>query len=371
MLRLLHEVTLFQAVPYGLTSAQLAERMGINQRTAQRDIASLELELRVPFVKHGARWVVVPEYWLPPVNLNVQEMVSLLLAARLMLRFADRANPFAVAAFEKLSAALPKAMRPALMEVGEEMGSKPADSNYTRVMAALTTAWAERRQILITYTIRDTFQRRLWPLFLEPSAAGHSCYLIAWDPKPKEVRVYKIERISNITVLDQTFSTPLGFSIRDHLAGAWGVWSSADPVEVVIDFNRDTVRRAKETIWHPSQITELLPDGRLRLSIRVGSTVEIRYWVLGWGGACEVVRPVELRNDIQAEIRAMARTYKMYEEEDGSQTFSKLPRPVEMVRERRWRRDAARNRLRSAGDTRDPASEAIRTSGSSETGNRR
>src|ERR1700730_6635319 len=342
VLRLLREVTLFQAVPYGLTSVQLAERMEINQRTAQRDIAALESELRVPFIKHGARWQIVPDYWLPPVNLNIQEMVSLLLAARLMLRFADRANPFAIAAFEKLSAALPKAMRPALMEVGEEMAAKPADANYTKVLAALTTAWAERRQVIITYTIQDTFERRLWPLFIEPSAAGHSCYLMAWDPKPKQVRVYKVERISKIRVLEERFSPPLGFSPRDHLAGAWGIWSSADPVEVELIFKRDAVRRAKETIWHPSQVAEPLSDGRLRLILRVGSILEIRHWVLGWGGAVEVVRPAELRNAILAEIRAMARTYETDGEVASSRMpFPKIPSAVEMVRERRARREQA------------------------------
>ena len=340
VLRLLREVTLFQAVPYGLTSGQVAERMEINQRTAQRDIAALESELRVPFIKHGARWQVVPEYWLPPLNLNVQEMVSLLLAARLMLRFADRANPFAVAAFEKVSAALPKAMRPALMEIGDEMAEKPIDPTYTKVLAALTTAWAERRQVVITYTMKDTFERRVWPLFLEPNAAGHSCYLMAWDPKPKEVRIYKVERISAVSVLEDRFSHPLGFSVRDHLAGAWGIWSSAEPIEVELVFKRDAVRRARETIWHPSQVAEPLSDGRLRLILRVGSILEIRNWVLGWGGACEVVRPADLRRDIQEEIRAMARTYEMDTEGGASRiAFPKIPSAVEMVRDRRARRE--------------------------------
>jgi predicted DNA-binding transcriptional regulator YafY len=316
--------------------------MEINQRTAQRDIAALESELRVPFIKHGARWQIVPDYWLPPINLNVQEMVSLLLAARLMLRFADRANPFAVAAFEKLSAALPKAMRPALMEIRAEMAEKPVDPTYTKVLAALTTAWAERRQVVITYTTKNTFERRLWPLFLEPSAAGHTCYLMAWDPKPKEVRIYKVERISAVTVLEERFSPPLGFSVRDHLAGAWGIWSSAEPVEVELLFKRRAVRRAKETIWHPSQQSETLPDGRLRVTFGVGSILEIRHWVLGWGGDCEVVRPVELREEVQAEIRSMARTYGMEESGDMARmALSKIPSPVEMVRDRRARRSEA------------------------------
>src|SRR6266851_7458632 len=340
ILRLLREVTLFQAVPYGLTSGQVAERMEINQRTAQRDIAALESELRVPFIKHGARWQVVPEYWLPPLNLNVQEMVSLLLAARLMLRFADRANPFAVAAFEKLSAALPKAMRPALMEIGDEMAQKPVDPTYTKVLAGLTTAWAERRQVVITYTMKNTFERRLWPLFLEPSATGHTCYLMAWDPKPREVRIYKVERISAVTVLEERFSPPLGFSVREHLAGAWGIWSSAEPVEVELLFKRDAVRRAKETMWHPSQRSETMPDGRLRITLGVGSILEIRHWVLGWGGDCEVVRPLELRSDIQAQIRAMSRTYDMDGATESARlALAKFPKPVEMVQDRRARRD--------------------------------
>src|SRR5713226_1831923 len=348
VLRLLREVTLFQAVPYGLTSGQIAERMEINQRTAQRDIAALESELRVPFIKHGARWQIVPDYWLPPLNLNVQEIVSLLLAARLMLRFADRANPFAVAAFEKLSAALPKAMRPALMEIGSEMAEKPIDPTYTKVLAALTTAWAERRQVVITYTMKDTFERRLWPLFLEPNAAGHSCYLMAWDPKPKEVRIYKVERISAVTVLHDRFSPPLGFSVRDHVAGAWNIWSSAEPVEVVLAFKRDAVRRAKETIWHPTQVVESLPDGRLQLTLRVGSILELRHWVLGWGGECEVLKPLELRRDIQAEVRAMARTYEM----DGSAesallALTRLPKPIEMVEDRRAHRERTSARERT------------------------
>src|SRR5260370_40000766 len=93
VLRLLREVTLFQAVPYGLTSGQVAERMEINQRTAQRDIAALESELRVPFIKLGARWQIVPEYGFPPVNLNVQEMVSLLLAIGSSAFFQPRHPP--------------------------------------------------------------------------------------------------------------------------------------------------------------------------------------------------------------------------------------------------------------------------------------
>jgi hypothetical protein len=105
-------------------------------------------------------------------------------------------------------------------------------------------------------------------------------------------------------------------------------------------FKRDAVRRAKETIWHPSQVAEPLSDGRLRLILRVGSILEIRNWVLGWGGACEVIRPADLRRDIQEEIRVMARTYEMDVEGGAARiAFPNIPSPVEMVRDRRARRE--------------------------------
>ena len=105
-------------------------------------------------------------------------------------------------------------------------------------------------------------------------------------------------------------------------------------------FKRDAVRRVKEAIWHPSQVAEPLSDGRLRLILRVVSILEIRNWVLGWGGACEVLRPADLRRDIQEEIRVMARTYEMDAEVGASRiAFQKIPSAVEMVRDRRARRE--------------------------------
>jgi predicted DNA-binding transcriptional regulator YafY len=48
LIRLMRELTLLQANPRGLTSAEIADRMEISQRQAQRDIAALEQEHKVP-----------------------------------------------------------------------------------------------------------------------------------------------------------------------------------------------------------------------------------------------------------------------------------------------------------------------------------
>jgi len=76
LVRLMRELTLFQANPRGLTTAELADWMSISQRQAQRDVAALETEHRVPFVRQGTRWTLVPGYFLPPVNFSVPEAMA-------------------------------------------------------------------------------------------------------------------------------------------------------------------------------------------------------------------------------------------------------------------------------------------------------
>jgi predicted DNA-binding transcriptional regulator YafY len=308
--RLMRELVLLQAIPHGLTTRDLAERMDISQRQAQRDLKTLEQEFEVPFVQIGTRWKIPEGYWLRPINFSLHEAMAMLLSARLMLRFSDRYNGFAAAAYEKVAAVLPAPMKAPIMEAVDLMAARPSDPAYTRILAALTTAWAERRKVVIAYTMEDTFERVVWPLFLEPNATGHSCYLLAWDQKRQAVRSYRLERISAVQVLEERFDPPLGFSVGKHLAHAWGIWTSQQPVDIVLRFDSSVARRVRETVWHPSQRLEELPDGGVRVRLLVSEPTEIRHWILGWGRACQVEAPLSLREQIAAEAQAMAEAYE-------------------------------------------------------------
>ena len=68
IVRLLAELRLLQAVPHGLTTKELGERMGISQRQAQRDLRALETYLGVPFYVDANRWIVNREFWLQPLR---------------------------------------------------------------------------------------------------------------------------------------------------------------------------------------------------------------------------------------------------------------------------------------------------------------
>jgi len=52
-----------------------------------------------------------------------------------------------------------------------------------------------------------------------------------------------------------------------------------------------------------------LADGRVQMSVLVSSLIEVRPWILGWGGQCEVLEPAELRESIAGELRQAAEQY--------------------------------------------------------------
>ncbi len=309
IVRLLAELRLLQAIPHGLSTRELGERMGISQRQAQRDLKALEGYLGVPFHLEANRWVVDRAFWLQPLRFSLSEAMGLLLSARLMLRHSDHRDEFTASAYEKLAAVLPEPIRDTLVEAAAGIAKKPAEGRHTRVLRELVTGWAERRKVRITYTMERTFERTVWPLFLEPSPLGSGIYLLAWDQKLEAVRSYRVERISDARLLDEVFQPPDGFDAGAYLGQAWGIWSPGEPVEVELIFAPAAARRVKETVWHPSQTLADLPDGRVRLTVQVSSWLEMRHWVLGWGEACEVVGPPELRNSIRATVASLAHTY--------------------------------------------------------------
>lgn len=313
LVRMMRELALFQANPRGLTSAQIAERMGVTQRSAQRDLLALETEHKVPFVKQGRRWKLIEGYFLPPVNFTIPEAMAMVVGARLMWRYSDRANPFAQTAYEKLAAVLPEPMKEPVMEVADGLGDRPDDGVWTKVFAAITTAWAERRKVRIRYTNEGgkASERIVWPLFIEPTPAAHSCYLIAHDEKLHELRVFRLDRISSVLVTNDRFSPPLGSSLRKLLGHAWGIWRSDHPTEMVLRFTPKVAARVASTNWHESQKVRNLPDGGVEVRLVIAEPTEIRSWILGWGKECEVITPHALRESILAELKEAVSGYDL------------------------------------------------------------
>ena len=86
----------------------------------------------------------------------------------------------------------------------------------------------------------------------------------------------------------------------------WG----CPPIEVRLRFSPDITWRVKESVWHPSQTLQNLPDGGCILTVNVSNPIEMKPWIRGWGPECEVLAPEGLRKEIAEEARRMAEVYR-------------------------------------------------------------
>jgi predicted DNA-binding transcriptional regulator YafY len=70
--------------------------------------------------------------------------------------------------------------------------------------------------------------------------------------------------------------------------------------------------------WHDSQVLEELPQGRLRLTLRVTHDWALRSWVLGFGAAARVTAPPELARSLADECDRMRQRYAHGSGDDDS-----------------------------------------------------
>ncbi|MGI8869992.1 MAG: helix-turn-helix transcriptional regulator [Mycobacteriales bacterium] len=133
---------------------------------------------------------------------------------------------------------------------------------------------------------------------------GGQSYLEAWCRLATEVRLFRIDRIDEATVLTEASRPPEGIKPRDLGGGVFQ--PSAEHASV-------TLRLSGRSRWvvdyYPAESVQELPDGDLRATLRVADATWVRHLVLGSGGGAVVESPAELAVQVRAEARAALAAY--------------------------------------------------------------
>jgi predicted DNA-binding transcriptional regulator YafY len=301
---------LFTSSPRAYSTSELAELHGVDVRTIQRDINTLQEMYETLEYKQG-RWSRMRAQRLSPLNLTVQEARALFLAARLFLRHADDGDPDAAAALMRLAEIMPDPVRERVVAAAHSMERRTPNFTFVRVLQTVTTAWTRNRVVKLSY--RSAGRQRpkeviVHPYFIEPSAAGGATYLIAYSETHSSIRTFKVERIVSAELMPRDFKLPDDFDIEGLLSSAWGI-IYGEGIDVRLRFAADVAWRVRETRWHPTQELTELTDGGIELRVSVPSMMELGRWVREWGDKVEVLAPEELRKELREESVRLARLY--------------------------------------------------------------
>ena len=134
-------------------------------------------------------------------------------------------------------------------------------------------------------------------------------YCVGHVPVHQSFVALAIDRIRGLTLKEESFTVDTEFDLKQYETEAFGVMREK-PMTVVVRFRADQAPYVREREWHPTQKLRALRDGRLELTFRAGGSFEITRWILGWGDAAEVVRPVSLRKEVAAILTSAADLYR-------------------------------------------------------------
>jgi predicted DNA-binding transcriptional regulator YafY len=311
--RLLSALMLLQA--HGrLSTRELAEKLETSQRTAHRDMEALSAAGIPVLALRGAQggWELSAGWRTRVPGLDESELRALLMAQSSALGHPGLAAA-SERAFGKLVAAMPKTMQTQAASIRARLHIDPVgwnpSSNDLTLLPVVQDAIARDCKLTFLYSRADgeSGVRTVDPFGIV--AKQGVWYLVA--RAPAGMRTYRIGRMQNAVVLAVTFKRPAKFDLAAHWKKATAqLQEKREQLRVTMALAPDAVvslkRWCRLTPVEGLQCSPSLPDTWSVAQVSFESQEEARFVVQGYGARAHVLAPVDLRDQIHAEMRSAA-----------------------------------------------------------------
>ncbi len=290
---------LLQARP-GLTGVELADRLGVDERTVRRYAARLG-ELGVPVAAGRGRYGgyrLTPGYRLPPLMLSDAEAVAVVLGL-VAGRRAGLPGDAVESALAKVERVLPDAVRDRVRALRDVLGftaaARDGDAPRTGVLLALAAACEAGRRVRIAYRDRTgaATERDVDPHGIV--LHGGRWYVTGHDHRSGERRTFRVDRVVSAETTGPATTTPPADPVA-AVADALAAVPYAHDVEVLLHSDAEAVRRRV-----PPTVATLrpTPDGTL-LNLSTNRLDGAAFLLASLGVPFTVRRPDALRDAVRA-----------------------------------------------------------------------
>lgn len=291
------------------TVAELADRLGVDERTVRRYVVHL-LELDVPVESVRGRYGgyrLAPGYRLPPLMLTDDEATAVLVGLLASTRSsAGAARLAAESAAAKVRRVLPRrlaARLDALLEVADVSGTSPVGPP-TEADVLLLAAEAARASVAVD-VVHTSRQGRVTERVVQPYgivAHGGHWYLTGLDVAGDQVRTFRLDRVGLVRRREERFEVPADFSPQDEVLRALARTPWRHDVSVRVHADEATVKSRL-----PAGLATLTPvdddEGWTRVELRA----ERLDWVPAALAALDADLVVERPDELRERVRTLGR----------------------------------------------------------------
>ena len=299
------------------TSASLAESLEVSQRTIGNDLRFLKNRDAPLKYNRSKGWHYIDPSWrLPTISLSKGELFALILGARMLEAYSGSAYVSQLrSSIERLSELLPEQNWIDLQHLADERVLFRSGANMVNldplIWESLLEASRAGRRVWIRYyaaTDNKESERTIDPYLLHIYRATNP-YVIGYCHLRNAIRWFRIDRIKQLKILDESFQRPNDFNSKTYLDQIFQAEVGSTLYQVAIWFDPSTAPFLRERTWHMSQEVTEQNDGSMTLYLKAAGLNEIKRWVLGYGKGAKVLEPKELVDLVKKEIKGMAKHY--------------------------------------------------------------
>ena len=285
-----------------LSGPELAARLEVNTRTVRRYITMLQ-DLGFPIEAERGRhgfYHLRPGFKLPPLMFTEEEALGLTLGLLAVRRLGLTVAPPAVeGALAKIERVLPQSLQERVRAVQDTLSLTfpPASTTPTsELLLTLCTAAQQERRVHLRYQDwRGEESERDADLYGLVYRGGY-WYCTGYCHLRRDLRVFRLDRISAAELLDETFTRPVDFDCVEHVMHSLSHTPTTWPVEILLE---TTLAEAQQFISPAVATLEETPQG-VMMRCSVGHLDWLAVDLLArmdWPFI--VLRPPELRDELR------------------------------------------------------------------------
>lgn len=280
-----------------VTAGEIAERFEVSIRTTYRDIRALE-EAGVPILSEpGKGYSIMEGYRLPPVMFTHQEATALLTASKLVEKLTDNSlkNNYESALY-KIKSVLKDHEQDYLEKLEKHISVMDAPSwfpqhSQNNYLSEIQQAIVSRKVLCLEYY--SNHRNELTSRFAEPIGIcfySQRWHVIAFCRSRNEYRDFRIDRIKQLRVLDETFTNQHpDFNSYSPLPN-----NLENMQPVVVRFSKPLALELTEAKYYFGYFSEKTAGNFIEMTFLTNSFDWFGGWLLGFGNKIEIISPPSL-----------------------------------------------------------------------------
>ena len=317
--RLLELAQMLAATAEGLTLDEMAERLGVGRRTAERmrdavrDLFPQLEEVDDPPTRRFRIPAGLDGLFQAP---TAEELAALNAAADAFAQQGAQVRAGALRSLERkvLSATRAAARRrlapdlEALLQaetIAVQAGPRPFEDDA--VLGAIREALLSMRRLSFRYEGGST-PGRLREVTPYGVLFGRSNYLVAAEDAATGPRNWRLDRIAAIAVTDHAGSKPEDFSLQAYADESFGIFQD-DTEDVVLRITPAGAEDAVRWRFHANQQVEPQADGHVLVRFRASGMRELAWHLFTWGDKVQIVAPQTLKDMMAGELETARRAH--------------------------------------------------------------